>query len=158
MPKQCLYEDCTFNQWGGGYCLRHQWCRTDKKPKQITRTPIRKISKKKASTLGERKLEQEKDWAFYLTIWDERNHICYETDQWLGTEPLTTFFHHVLPKGTRKYKKYRYAKWNIVIVSLETHSKAENNIKFVPRIQEYRRFLIKNLDKIEAGIIKPQPF
>ena len=35
MPKQCKYEACENNQFGGGYCNRHQWCRTDKTKKKI---------------------------------------------------------------------------------------------------------------------------
>lgn len=157
MPKKCTYSGCTFNQFGGGYCQRHQWCRTDKKPKSLNRTAIRKVSKKQRSILGERKLQREKDWQFYLEIWDERKHFCYETHEFLGNIPYTTFFHHVLPKASRAYKRFRYAKWNIVLISWQTHSKAENGIKFSPRVKAYRDYLIKNLEAIEEGRIIPEP-
>lgn len=46
MPKICKADGCTWNVFGKGYCLNHQYLRTDKKPKQIKRTPIKKLSSK----------------------------------------------------------------------------------------------------------------
>lgn len=34
MPKICKLDDCSNPVWGGGYCKRHQYLRTDKKPKR----------------------------------------------------------------------------------------------------------------------------
>lgn len=50
MPKQCLAPDCTYNVFGKGYCLNHQYLRTDKnKPKfnWVQSNPIKKVSKKR---------------------------------------------------------------------------------------------------------------
>lgn len=33
MPKTCNAEGCSNRVWGKGYCARHQYLRTDKKPK-----------------------------------------------------------------------------------------------------------------------------
>lgn len=121
-------------------------CRRVKKPKKIytlKRTPIRKRSKKKQQSLGERLLTQQKDWLFFLEIWNERPHICFETGEPIYGEPLTIYFHHVLEKAN--HKKYRYKKWNIVLVSHMTHSKCHNNIDFAPKIKAYRDSLIKKL-------------
>jgi hypothetical protein len=157
LAKLCSHPDCKRNQFGGGYCDWHQWCRTDKKIKSLRRTAIRKTSKKQRKILGERKLQNEKDKLFYAEIWNERKHFCYESKIFLGNEPRTTFFHHVLPKGTRRFARYRYCKWNIVLISWASHSKAENRLKFAPRTKAYRDFLIKNLDEIEKGNIIPEP-
>lgn len=147
MPKQCTYDSCTFNQFGGGYCRNHQWYRKDKKPKKlISRTPIRKQSKKQRSRLGEQKVLQEADWRFYLEIWDERDHVCFETDQYLGSEPQTVFFHHVLEKGIRRYKKYRHCKWNIVLISWQVHDQVGMDIDRCPRIKAYRDKLLKAIE------------
>lgn len=158
MAKSCNYKDCEFKQFGGGYCQRHQWCRTDKKkPKSLRRTAIRKVSKKQRVILGERKLQNETDKQFYAELWNERKHFCYETNEFLGNIPQTLFFHHVLPKASRRYKRFRYAKWNIVLLSWQYHSKAEGNLKFTPRVKAYRDYLIKNLGEIEKGTIIPIP-
>jgi hypothetical protein len=151
MPKQCNHKGCTFNQFGGGYCRNHQWLRTDKKRKpKPKRTPIRKRSIKQTKLLGERKLLQTKDWEFYLEIWDERDHICFETDQYLGNEPQTLFFHHVLEKGIRRYKKYRHCKWNIVLISWQVHDQVGMDIDRCPKIKAYHDKLLK---QIEDGTI-----
>ena len=88
-------------------------------------------------------LTQQKDWLFFLEIWNERTHICFETGEPIYGEPLTLYFHHVLEKAI--HKKYRYKKWNIVLVSHMTHSKCHNNIDFAPKVKAYRDKLIKKL-------------
>ena len=35
MPKTCNADGCSNRVWGGGYCARHQYLRTDKKIKPI---------------------------------------------------------------------------------------------------------------------------
>lgn len=150
MPKLCNNKGCKYNQFGGGFCRNHQWLRTDKKQKPLNRTSIRKKSEKQKSRLGEQKLLQETDWRFYLEIWDEREHICFETDEYLGDEPQTLFFHHVLEKGIRRYKKYRHCKWNIVLISWQVHDQVGMDIDRCPRIKAYHDKLIK---QIEDGII-----
>lgn len=146
MPKQCNHPNCTYNQFGGGYCRNHQWCRKDKTIKFPNRTPIRKRSIKQTKILGEKKSLQIKDWEFYLEIWDEREHVCFETDQYLGNEPQTLFFHHVLEKGIRRYKKYRHCKWNIVLISWQVHDQVGMDIDRCPRIKAYHDKLLKAIE------------
>jgi hypothetical protein len=157
MPKTCQHESCTYNVFSGGFCRNHQWCRTDKKTKALTRTPIRKVSKKQnTSTVRRERLNQsEKDWEFYLSIWTEREHVCFESGQHLGSEPLTVFCHHVLPKSIKRFKKYRYSPWNIVLLTWANHTQAETLVKFVPKVKAYYDYLIKHLDEIDAGTFTP---
>lgn len=147
MPKTCKHKGCKYNQFGGGFCRNHQWLRTDKKQKpKSKRTPIRKRSIKQTKLLGERKLLQTKDWEFYLEIWDERDHVCFETDMYLGDEPQTLFFHHVLEKGIRRYKQYRHCKWNIILISWQVHDQVGMDIDRCPRIKAYHDKLIKQIE------------
>lgn len=149
MPKTCIYEGCIHSQFGGKYCKYHQWCRTDlKKPKNKTnRKAIKKVSAKKAKQNREDAKVTKKDHIIYREIWEERQHIDFETEEFIpGAEPLTLYFHHVLPKRAKKdggYPEFRHCKWNIILVSWETHQKAENNIDLVPKIKEYRDELLK---------------
>ena len=55
MAKTCLKAGCNYHRFGGGYCKMHQWCRQDKKPAELKRTPLKpptkppnKVSKKTA--------------------------------------------------------------------------------------------------------------
>lgn len=50
MPKQCQYDECARNVFGGGFCDWHQYMRTDGKG-------IYKIPKRK-----KRRIEQEKQY------------------------------------------------------------------------------------------------
>lgn len=150
MPKTCKAKGCKWNVFAKEYCKNHQYLRTDYKPPSLKKTPIRKKSEKQRSRLGEQKLLQEADWRFYLEIWDERDHICFETDQYLGNEPQTLFFHHVLEKGIRRYKKYRHCKWNIVLISWQVHDQVGMDIDRCPRIKAYHDKLLK---QIEDGTI-----
>jgi hypothetical protein len=70
----------------------------------------------------------------FMDIWRQRKHVCYETGESLGKEPLTIYFHHVLPK--HKYPEYMLAPWNIVLVSVETHDQVERDIDKCPKIKK----------------------
>lgn len=82
-----------------------------------------------------------KDRLLWAEIWEEREHLDFETDKPIYGEPLTLYFHHIL--GKKKYPQFRYCKWNIVLVSWETHDKAERNLDLVPKIKQYKKELLK---------------
>lgn len=152
MPKLCNYEKCKYPCFGGGFCKSHQWYRSkvNKTPGPVTTTKksypkkIKSVSKKQASKNRQKGKITKKDHLMYQEIWDERDHIDFETGQPIFGEALTLYFHHVLPKkpGPGGYPQFRHKKWNIVIISWETHSKAESNIDLVPKIKAYRDELL----------------
>lgn len=115
--KPCTADNCTNPRFAKGYCKNHQNLRTDKKPKGI-----RKISEK-----GQLKKEVKKalfptDMAFYLEIWMERDHECYNCGKKLGPKPLTLYFDHILEKGVKKYEHLRHVKENICILCWDCHT------------------------------------
>jgi len=78
---------------------------------------------------------QQEDWDFYLEIWNEREHRCFETGRWLGNEPSTAFFHHLLEK--RDYPEFRHCKWNIVIIHPMVHDQINIfGLGKTPRVKE----------------------
>src|SRR5580698_11257486 len=118
MPKICNHDGCNYNQFGGGFCKFHQFKRKDfqtisfsrnvkldgkrifkKKPRKITEK--QKIKNKKKAKLS------EKDKLFWAAIWEEREHVCYNCGCYLGEEPLTLFFDHILEKGSQLYAHLR---------------------------------------------------
>lgn len=133
--KECKHPTCS-----GDTCRREK---KEKKRYALKRTSIRRMSKKRQQSLGEQRLMQEKDWEFFLEIWSERPHICYESGEPIYGEPLTLYFHHVLEKD--KYPKYRYKKWNIVLVSWAVHDNVHRLSDLCPKIKEYQNQLIKKL-------------
>lgn len=73
------------------------------------------------------------DIEFYTNLWEEREHICFETGKLLLSEPLTLYFHHIL--GKSKYPQYRHEKWNIVLLDPDIHSQVETFIDKCPRVK-----------------------
>jgi hypothetical protein len=91
-----------------------------------------------------KKAGTEADKLFYQKIWEKRSHICYETGEYLGLEPRTYMFHHVLEK--EKYPKYRHREWNIVLVTGDVHTLAHSNIEKTPKIKRLREQLLKKYE------------
>lgn len=108
--------------------------------------PIRRISAKGRKNKEEKSKLTKEDHALYMEIWNEREHVDFETDEIIPF-PLSYNFHHVLPKkeGPGGYPQYRHCKWNIVLVGWSTHDKAERNVDLVPKIKAYRDKLLKEI-------------
>lgn len=81
----------------------------------------------------EEQVDKDTDDEFYSEVWNEREHKCFETNNPLTEEPLTLYFHHILPKA--KYPQYRHEKWNIVILHPDVHSQVEALIDKCPRVK-----------------------
>lgn len=161
MAKVCLYNNCNKPVFSHLYCGIHQYLRTDEKyvnqknkSSNKKRTYIPKMSTTYKDGLRERQNQHNRDVEFFNTIWQDRPHIDFEDGSWLGNEPLLLFFHHVLPKGERAYKRFRYAPWNIVLLNWENHSK-EFNLKFLPNVKAYKEYLLKHLTEIIEGTFVP---
>lgn len=60
---------------------------------------------------------------FFLSIWNKRKHYCENCKKWLGNEPLSYMFDHVLPKY--KHEDLKFEKENIILVCLECHDNKE---------------------------------
>ncbi len=155
MARVCDFKGCSFGVFAKNYCKFHQWCRPDKKIKASNKRPVRTVSNKRKSSLGERKFVIEKDRLFYASIWEERDHIDFETGKPIYGEPLSLYFHHVLEKAIPSYKKYRHCTWNIVLISWQTHDQVGMDIDHVPRIKAYRDWLIKHIKQIDSGKLIP---
>jgi hypothetical protein len=128
MPKVCKVESCSNPVFGGGYCKYHQNLREDKKPKKL-----KKLSERGRLAKEAKKDLIELDKIFYQKIWEEREHVCYESNEYLGDEPNIFYFHHVLEKS--KYPQYRHCAWNIILVKAEIHTQIHSNIDKTPKVK-----------------------
>lgn len=101
----------------------------------LKRTPLKRTIgtlkkssiKKKSKSLEQKKEQQdqyEADWRFYREIWEEREHRCQVTGEWLGNELKTIFIEHLLEKSV--YPQFRYEKRNIALVSGDIHIQKTN--------------------------------
>ncbi len=77
----------------------------------------------------------------FMSIWNGRERICYETGKKLYGEPLSTYFHHVLEKS--KYPQYKFCGWNIVLVTPEVHDQVHKDMDKTPKIKKLHLELLE---------------
>ena len=76
---------------------------------------------------------------FFLQIWKKKPHYSEVSGTYLGSEPLTIFFHHILPK--EKYPKAAFDEENIILLTFDEHTTVENDIYKYEKINEKRELL-----------------
>ena len=81
---------------------------------------------------------------FFLQIWRKRLHYSQVSMDYLGKEPLSVFFHHILPK--EKYPQAMYDEENIILLTLEEHDNVERDIYKYPEVNRRRELLKKKYD------------
>ena len=124
--KTCSVEGCNNYVWSKGVCKNH-----------IPKEPIRTNKIKTVRT------ESNPMHVFFKEIWKERKHYSEVSGEYLGSEALSTFFHHILPKS--KYPDVAYDKSNIILLTLPEHESVENDMY---RFEEVNRRRIELLNKI----------
>jgi hypothetical protein len=60
---------------------------------------------------------------FFLQIWKKRPHKSEVSGASLGSEALSTYFHHILPKS--KYPEASLDQENIILLTWEEHDQVE---------------------------------
>ena len=78
---------------------------------------------------------------FFLAIWKKRAHYSEITGQYLGKEPLSTYFHHILPKS--KYPEACLDEENIILLTLLEHEQVEMDMYRYEEVNRRREQLIK---------------
>ena len=124
MPKSKC-KTCN-NSCEGDYCFRH-------KPRKPMLTTAKNYSNK--LIIEEKSSMRE----MFLRVWKQRPHKSEISGERLGTEPLSIFFHHILPK--EKYKDAALDEENIILMTLDEHSNVENNIYRYEEVNKRREYL-----------------
>ena len=75
----------------------------------------------------------------FLRIWKKRLHKSEISGERLGTEPLSIFFHHILPK--EKYQQAALDEENIILLTLDEHTNVENDIYRYEEVNKRRKYL-----------------
>ena len=119
------------------YCFRH-------KP----RKPLPKTSSEFAKKLDKseeeiRKISELRD--LFLQIWKKRSHYSEVSGKWLGKEPLTVFFHHILSK--EKYPEACLDEENIILLTLEEHEQVELDMYRYEEVNQQRKYLLNKYSK-----------
>ena len=84
--------------------------------------------------------DKEQMFLFFKELWKKRRHNCENCGKWLGNEPLSYMFDHVLEKS--KYPQLILEEDNIMFLCLECHdSKTRGFIteKIRAKIEELKK-------------------
>jgi hypothetical protein len=121
--KLCKEVGCKMIAWSGGVCKNHI-------PKKALR------STPKPANNNDRILKMQE---FFLSIWKQRAHKSEVSGTYLGSEPMSTFFHHILPK--EKYPQACFDEENIILLTLDEHTNVESDMYKYPEVNKRREQL-----------------
>ena len=121
------------NNCEGEYCFRH-------KPRKKLSSKLSKKLDKSEEVIRQISEMQE----FFLQIWKRRLHYSQVSMDYLGSEPLTIFFHHILPK--EKYPQAKHDEDNIILLTLEEHDNVERDMYKYEIINIMRQKLLKKYE------------
>jgi hypothetical protein len=124
MKSQC--KTCGRN-CEGEYCFKHK----PRKPLPVGNALVKMYQKRK---------EDDEMRSLFLWIWRKRIHFSEISGKKLGSEPLSVFFHHILPK--EKYPEAAYDEENIILLTLEEHDNVEKDMYKYEEVNR-RRDLLK---------------
>ena len=112
----------------GEYCFQH-------KPRKKLQASVKKQEEVKKTT------EMQE---FFLQIWKKKPHKSEVSGESLGSEALSIFFHHVLPK--EKYSQARFDEENIILLTWEEHDQVERDVTRYEEVNKRREQLKKKYD------------
>jgi hypothetical protein len=132
--KTCSTENCNNPIWSKGVCKNHMIKKpmTDGKTKRT----VRMFTGVQGAKSFEKSLLLKE---FFLSIWKKRPHKSEVSGAYLGSEPMSTYFHHILPK--EKYPEACLDEENIVLLSLLEHSNVENDMYKYDEVNKRREQL-----------------
>ncbi len=120
----------------GSHCFRHK----PRKPLPKTSSFLHKKLDKSEDVIRQISEMQE----LFLQIWRKRLHYSQVSMDYLGKEPLTIYFHHILPK--EKYPQAMYDEENIILLTLEEHDNVERDMYKYEEVNRRRELLKKKYD------------
>jgi hypothetical protein len=134
MKTQC--KTCGKN-CDGEYCFQHK----PRKQLMSNGKPMRKV---RLGILSEELIDEcKKELAemqqFFLQIWKKRQHLSEISGLPLVGEPLSVYFHHILPK--EKYPQAALDEENIILLTLNEHDQVESDIYRFEEVNNRREHL-----------------
>lgn len=139
--KKCKERNCNNPVWSNGLCQNH-----------IKRKPIKSNNTEKITVRSNNKegvnkrQEMVKRHTFFKELWSKRPHRSEVSKTPLGREPLSLFFHHILPR--LKYPFAQYDEENIILLTGDEHADVESDMYKFDEVNRRRDELKKKYDLI----------
>jgi len=76
---------------------------------------------------------------FFMSLWKKRRHFSEISGKYLGKEPMSTYFHHILPK--EKYPEASLDEENIILLTLDEHTNVEGDMYKYEEVNKQRELL-----------------
>ena len=114
------------------------WCFQHKPRKPLPKTSSRFAKKLDKSEEVIRQISEMRE--FFLQLWKKLPHYSQVSGKYLGKEPLTVFFHHILPK--EKYPQACFDEENIILLTLEEHEQVELDMYRYEEVNNKRKYLL----------------
>jgi hypothetical protein len=111
------------------YCFQH-------KPRKPMKTSMMKKSFTTTKVVDDSYIKQV---SMFREIWRKRKHYSEISGEYLGSEALSIYFHHILAK--EKYPEACLDPENIVLLSLDEHTNVESNMYRYEEINKRRETL-----------------
>lgn len=118
------------------YCFAHK----PRKPLQQRGNKPSLTAKKKVSDGKSHQMRE-----FFLSYWKKIAHYSEVSGKFLGHEPRSTYFHHILPK--EKYPEACFDEENIILLTLEEHSNVESDIYRYEEVNKRRNYLLTKYER-----------
>lgn len=124
------------------YCFAHKARKPLSSGKGLS-SKMSVISSIKAKNVHNDGHNQQRE--MFMNIWKKKRHYSEVSGLYLGKEPMSTYFHHILPK--EKYPEACLDEENIILLTLEEHSNVENDMYKYEEVNDRRKHLLKKYER-----------
>ena len=124
------------------YCFAHKSRKPLSSGKGLS-SKMSVISSIKAKNVHNDGHNQQRD--MFMNIWKKKRHYSEVSGVYLGKEPMSTYFHHILPK--EKYPQACLDEENIILLTLEEHSNVENDMYRYEEVNKRRNHLLAKYER-----------
>ena len=124
------------------YCFAHKARKPLSSGKGLS-SKMSVISSIKAKNVHNDGHNQQRE--MFMNIWKKKRHYSEVSGVYLGKEPMSTYFHHILPK--EKYPEACLDEENIILLTLEEHSNVENDMYRYEEVNKRRNHLLTKYER-----------
>lgn len=128
------------------YCFQHKPRKQLQQQRMVPTSklgvgkPMQKRTSKQLTKEIDKKLTTHKMFEFFISYWKKSNKKSAVSGKFLGKEPLSVFFHHILPK--EKYPEACFDEENIILLTLEEHNTVESDMYRYEEVNKRRDYLL----------------